>query len=155
METQVINLSLQNLALNTDKNIIKRMVKCYRSTQKPLIWISSNKALFCFGGFCTGGCTIKQKRKVKLHSFFSFFFLSFFYFLLKVWCLCGTTQQMNILSAEVGSLEAVNLNSRNVQTQFITCSPELTFSYFIWFHSGVFVGSTLQSLAIGLKQPWK
>lgn len=122
--------------------------------KKTFIWILSNKALFCFGGFLYWGCT-KSRKGRSSYTVFSPFSLSFFNFLLKVWCLCGTTQQMNILSAEVGSLEAVNLNSRNVQTQFITCSPELTFSYFIWFHSGVFVGSTLQSLAIGLKQPWK
>lgn len=155
METQVINLSLQNLALNTDKNIIQRMVKFYRSPQKPFIWISSNKALFCFGGFLYWRLHDKAEKEGQAAQFFLLFLSFFFYFLLKVWCLCGTTQQMNILSAEVGSLEAVNLYSRNVQTQFITCSPELTFSYFIWFHSGVFVGSTLQSLAIGLKQPWK
>lgn len=71
---------------------------------------------------CTGGCMImKQKSKVEFHCDF----------LLKVTSLYGTIQQMNILSAEVGSLEAVNSSSRNVQTQFIVCSPKLTFSCFI------------------------
>ena len=63
----------------------------------------------------------KQKSKVELRCDFS----------LKVTRLYGTIQQMNILSAEVGSLEAVNSSSRDVQTLFIVCSLELTFSCFI------------------------
>lgn len=71
---------------------------------------------------CTGGCMItKQRSKVELRCDFP----------LKVTRFYGTMQQMNILSAEVGSLEAVNSSSRNVQTQFIVCSLKLTFSCFI------------------------
>lgn len=60
----------------------------------------------------------KQKSKVELRCDFS----------LKVASLCGTIQQMNNLSSEEGSLEAVNSRSRDVQTLFIVCSPRLTFS---------------------------
>lgn len=63
----------------------------------------------------------KQKSKVELRCGF----------LLKVTRLYGTIQRMNILSAEVGSLEAASSSSRNVQTQFIVCSLKLTFSCFI------------------------
>lgn len=63
----------------------------------------------------------KQKSKVELRCDFP----------LKVTRLYGTVQQMNIVSAEVGSLEAVNSCSRNVQTQFIVCFPKLTFSCII------------------------
>lgn len=62
---------------------------------------------------------------------------------------------MNILSAEVCSLEAVNSGSRNVQTQFTVCSLKLTFSCFIWFHPCVSVGPTPQSLNISFEWPWK
>lgn len=64
---------------------------------------------------------MKQKSKVELRcDFFA-----------KVTRLYGTIQQMNILSAEGGSLEAVNSSSRDVQTLFIVYSPVLTFSWFI------------------------
>lgn len=77
------------------------------------------------------------------------------YFSLKVRCLSRTMQQMNIPSKKVGSLEAVNLRVRNVQTQFTVCSPELTFSFSIWFHSSVSVGSTLHSFALSFEHPWR
>lgn len=76
-------------------------------------------------------------------------------FSLKVTRLCGTIQQMNILSAEVCSLEAVNSSSRNVQTQFIVCSLKLTFSSFIWFRPSVSAGLKPRSLNISFEWPWK
>lgn len=81
--------------------------------------------------------------------------ISLWFFLLKVTRLYGTIRQMNILSAEVGSLEAVNSCSRNVQTQFTVCSPKLTFSCFIWFYAGVSVGPMPQSFTISFEWPWK
>lgn len=108
--------------------------------EKNNIGIKSNFA------FSTGGCVImRQKSKVELRCDFS----------LKVTCLYGTIQQMNILSAEVCSLEAVNSSSRSVQTQFTVCSLKLTFSCFIWFHPCVSVGPTPQSLNISFEWPWK
>lgn len=90
-----------------------------------------------------------QKSKVELHC----------YFLLKVRCYHKTTQAMNILLKEIGSLEAVNLSGRDVQSQFIVCSPKLTFSLFVWFYAGVSVGSMPQSppleLWTSLKEEWE
>lgn len=74
---------------------------------------------------------------------------------LKVTRLYGTIQQMNILSAEVRSLEAVNSSSRNVQTQFTVCSLKLTFSSFIWFRPSVSAGLMPHSLNISFEWPWK
>lgn len=116
------------------------MIQVKRGKKNNVIGIKSNFA------FSTGGCMItRQKSKVELRCDFS----------LKVTCLYGTIQQMNILSAEVCSLEAVNSGSRNVQTQFTVCSLKLTFSCFIWFHPCVSVGPTPQSLNISFEWPWK
>lgn len=70
METQVINLSLQNL--KEWSNVTGQ--------QKTFIWILSNKALFCFGGVLYWRLHDKAEKEGQATQFFLLFLFLFFIF---------------------------------------------------------------------------